>query len=308
VLNQDDEIFVRLLGKNNPQVKALVAASALNPDMAPGIHEMFRGLVRQGGWNPDDPPSFYLPYDLTPGVYIIGTAKSGEVRGAEVGLAEADLVHVGVFGLPGNGKSTLIKLLLLSFMLAAPEPGMPKKTFLLWDTHDEYRDLLNLFSAEELVWLQPAALAINPLAVPTGRDGRPVMAPEQWINNLREWLRIQWLNEPSLNLFSEILLQEYFQRGVMDGNTENYPCISDLIEIFERLSPPRGSDRARARDKLLDRLQSLRMQLPGLDVQGSRDFLKLIDHSIILDTSNVKDVARPVLFSLLVMLWKELLR
>jgi hypothetical protein len=88
----------------------------------------------------------------------------------------------------------------------------------------------------------------------------------------------------------------------------NYPSISDIIEAIQRLSPPKGSDRAKAKDKLLDRLHSLRGQLPGLDVQRSRNFFKLMQHSVILDLSDVRDIALPVLFSLLVTLMREVFR
>lgn len=89
---------------------------------------------------------------------------------------------------------------------------------------------------------------------------------------------------------------------------DNYPCISDIIEALKRLSPPKGSDREKAKGKLLDRLQSLRAQLPGLEVQRSRNFFKLMQHSVILDVSDVRDIALPVLFSLLMTLLREVFR
>ncbi len=133
------------------------------------------------------------------------------------------------------------------------------------------------------------------------------MAPDKWVNNVRELLRLAWLNEPSLNLFCEVLRDEYQRRGVFDGSGD-WPSMSDMIEALQRLSPPRGSDRAKARDKLLDRLESLRTQLPGLDVQRSRDFRKLMDRSVILDVSDVKDMALPVMFTFLVTLFREVYR
>jgi hypothetical protein len=88
----------------------------------------------------------------------------------------------------------------------------------------------------------------------------------------------------------------------------DYPSLSDVIDALHRLSPPRGSDRARAKEKLLDRLESLRALLPGLDVQRSRDFRKLMDRAVILDLVDVKDVAMPVLFAFLVTLFREVYR
>jgi hypothetical protein len=88
----------------------------------------------------------------------------------------------------------------------------------------------------------------------------------------------------------------------------NYPCISDVIDALKRLNTRPGTDRAKAKDKLLDRLHSLRSQLPGLDVQRSRNFFKLMQHSVILDLSDTRDIALPVLFSLLVTLLREVFR
>jgi hypothetical protein len=183
----------------------------------------------------------------------------------------------------------------------------PKRTFLVLDIHGEYRDLLPLYAPEELVWLTADELGLNPFEVPTGEDGKPVMPPDKWINNIRELLRLAWLNEPSLNLLCEVLRDEYRRRGVFEGSGD-WPSISDVIEALQRLSPPRGSDRAKAKDKLLDRLESLRALLPGLDVQKSRDFRKLMGRSVILDLVEVKDIALPVLFAFLVTLLREVFR
>jgi hypothetical protein len=60
MLNKEDYILVELLGRDTPQVQALVAAAA-NPDLASHVHEMLRSLVRQRGWDPDNPPAFVLP-------------------------------------------------------------------------------------------------------------------------------------------------------------------------------------------------------------------------------------------------------
>jgi len=183
----------------------------------------------------------------------------------------------------------------------------PKHTFMVIDVGDEYRDMLPLYAPDELIWMTADELGLNNFEVPRGEDGKPVMPPGKWINNIRELLRLFWLNEPSLNLVCEILREEYERRGVLAGS-DDYPSLSDMIEALQRLSPQRGSDRARARDKLLDRLESLRAMLPGLDVQRSRDFRKLMSRSVILDVSDVKDVALPVLFAFLVTLLREVYR
>jgi len=306
MLSKEDYVLTELLGRESPQVKALVAASA-NPGMEGAAHEMLRGLARQRGWDPDDLPRFALPQEISESDYAIGTAMSGNVVGEEIGPSEIDLPsHIGVFGMTNTGKSTLVKLLLCAFMEKTSQ-NIHNHTFCILDMPDEYRDLLPLFGADDLIWLTADEIGINPFEVPLGEDGQRIMSPEKWVNNIREWLRLFWLNEPSCNLFCEILLEEYERCGVLKGG-KDYPRISDIIDALERLNPPKGSDRARAKDKLLDRLQSLRGQLPGLDVQRSRDFSKLMQRSVILDLSDVKDVALPVLFALLVTLMREVFR
>jgi hypothetical protein len=115
MLSKEDFILVELLGKDTPQVQALVAAAA-SPDLAPHVHEMLRSLARRRGYDPDHLPAFAIPRDLSPSDYPVGVAMSGDVVGGEVGLAEGDLPsHVGVFGTTSSGKTTLVKLLLLGF-------------------------------------------------------------------------------------------------------------------------------------------------------------------------------------------------
>jgi len=306
VLSKEDYVLTELLGKDSPQVQALVAA-ANNPNMEGPVHELLRCMSRQRGFNPDDLPRFALPQGMSESDYVIGTAMSGDVVGEEIGPSEIDLSsHIGVFGQTAVGKSTMVKLLLNSFMNRKSNLAR-NKMFLVLDLHDEYRDTLRLFGSDELVWLTADELGINPFEVPLGEDGQRVMSPEKWVNNIREWLRLFWLNEPSCNLFCEILSEEYERWGVLKGG-KDYPRISDIIDALKRLSPPKGSDRAKARDKLLDRLESLRGQLPGLDVQRSRQFSKLMERSVILDLSDVKDIALPILFSLLVTLMREVFR
>ncbi len=86
-----------------------------------------------------------------------------------------------------------------------------------------------------------------------------------------------------------------------------YPSLSDVIEAVERLNVQKGSDRARAREKLMDRLNSLRSSLPGLDVQRSRSLARLLERSVILDITGTADIGRPVLFGLLTMVKAEVL-
>jgi hypothetical protein len=218
--NEQDDLLLDLLGRDRPEVKALIAAATV-PNMGPAVREMLRGLVRQEGWNPDDPPRFALPRDLSPSDYPLGVAMSGDVAGQEVGPSEADLPsHLGVFGITASGKTTLVKLLIHAFTGKGAVTQKSGRTFLVLDVHGEYRDLLPPYAAEELVWMTADELGINPFAVPVAEDGRPVMAPDKWVNTLREIFRLFWLNEPSLNLLCEVLRDEYARRGLLGESNE----------------------------------------------------------------------------------------
>lgn len=116
MLSKEDFVLTEVLGKNLPEVRALIAAAS-NPGMEGAVHEMLRSLARQKGFNPDDLPRFALPQEISESDYIIGTSMSGNVVGEEIGVSEADLPsHIGVFGMTAVGKSTLVKLLLIAFM------------------------------------------------------------------------------------------------------------------------------------------------------------------------------------------------
>jgi hypothetical protein len=96
----------------------------------------------------------------------------------------------------------------------------PKHTYMVIDVGDEYRDMLPLYAPDELIWMTADDLSLNIFAVPTGEDGKPVMPPGKWINNIRELLRLFWLNEPSLNLVCEILREEYERRALLGESNE----------------------------------------------------------------------------------------
>jgi hypothetical protein len=83
-----------------------------------------------------------------------------------------------------------------------------KRTFFVLDLHSEYHDLLLLFKSTEVIWLHADEIGINPFEIPIGPDNHRIMSPEKWVNNIREWLSLSWLNEPSLNCLCEILLEE----------------------------------------------------------------------------------------------------
>ncbi len=178
-----------------------------------------------------------------------------------------------------------------------------KKTVIILDAHGEYRDIMHFFSPQEMVWMRAGdELGINPCQVPVGPDGRPAMPPDKWVGYLKEWMRMGWLGEVSVNFFAKVVLKLYKDRGIFDGS-QDYLCLSDILEAAELVDAPKASDMARAREKTVDRLGSIVSMLPGLDVRKSRDVHQLFgQHSVILDMTEVKDSAVPLLFNFLVML------
>jgi len=175
-----------------------------------------------------------------------------------------------------------------------------KNTFVVLDPDGEYRDMLTFFEPEELVWMTAEDVCVNPFEVPRDATGKRVMSPDRWLGVIRAWSRGAWLNEPSLNLVMAVVTKLYRERGVFEGS-EDYPSLSEVIDAVVRLDPPRGSDQARARDKVLDRLCAIRSLLPGLDVSKSRNMHDLFgSRSVIVDLVETRDTALPLLFNLLV--------
>lgn len=116
MLDKESYILAELLGRDDPKVQSLIWA-ARNPAMRDAVRNMLRNMAREEGWDPDDPPEFALPKDLSPSGYILGNAMCGEITGEEVGLSQEDLLGggIGIFGLSGVGKTTLVKIFLLAF-------------------------------------------------------------------------------------------------------------------------------------------------------------------------------------------------
>lgn len=220
MLDREMYVWAELLGREDPKVQSLIWA-ARDPKMKESVRSMLLNMVLEKGWDPDDPPKFHLPRDISPTDYVVGTAVSGDVLGEDVGPSEADLdSHIGIFGQTATGKTTLVKLLLLAFTEKERAVSEVKRRFFVWDKHGEYRDLLTLYEPEKLIWLTADELFVNPFEIPIGADGKPAMPVAKWIGHIREWLRLLWLNEPSINLFCEVLLDEYLKRGVFGGNDE----------------------------------------------------------------------------------------
>lgn len=118
MLDRESYILVELLGRDDPRVQSLIWA-ARDPKMQGAVRNMLRNMARQQGWDPDDPPAFALPRGLSASDYVLGRAKCGELVGEEVGLSQEDIQAgggIGIFGISGTGKSTLVKLFILNFL------------------------------------------------------------------------------------------------------------------------------------------------------------------------------------------------
>lgn len=292
MLDRESYILAELLGEDSPEVRAL-RWMARDPQKADTVRRLLRSLCLQKRIDPDDPPAFALPVGLPPSHCPVGRAKCGGILGEAVGPAGVDFMgHIGIFGSTGQGKTTLIKVLLEGFHRSGGRA-------LILDAHGEYRDLLLRLPPGECLWLTADGLGLNPFEVPRGRDGLRVTTPEKWIGELADWVRLLWLNDPSVSFFAEVLTRLYRERGVFDGS-EDYPRLSDVIAAVEREEVEPRSDRARAQEKVANRLENMRRMLPGLDVHRSRDLHRLLKHTVILDITEVKDVGLAVFFSLLV--------
>ncbi len=117
MLDRESYALVQLLGPEDPQVKALVYA-ARDPKMRDSVFSMLQALARQRGIDPDNPPAFGFPQGLSSSDYPLGHAKCGEMLGEEVGVSREDADAgggIGIFDISGKGKTTLVKIFLLSF-------------------------------------------------------------------------------------------------------------------------------------------------------------------------------------------------
>ena len=301
MLDKESYILSDLLGQDSPEVRALTWM-ARDPKQADAARRLLRGLCRRRGINPDEPPAFGLPNGLSPGFCPIGRARCGDLRGDVVALAEQEFrAHIAVFGSTNQGKTTLIKMIVEGFCGAGDGLGAGRRSAFVIDPHGEYRDLLVRLPPGTAVWMTADDLGLSPFEVPRDEHGIPAMDPAKWIGQLQQWIRLTWLNDPSCNFFAETVTRIYEERGVFTG-TADYPCLSDIIEAVAQDGARPGSDRARAREKVLDRLSALSRMLPGLDVRKSRNVHQLFGHTVILDVTDVKDVALPILFSFLVTL------
>jgi ABC-type multidrug transport system fused ATPase/permease subunit len=113
------DLYAKLLNLDDDEYRRLIGPARRNPKLAATVRRFLRLRLLRAGINPDDPPVFVLPRDLSKSDYPLGRARCGEVIGDEVGLSQQDIQAgggIGIFGLSGTGKSTLVKLFVLDFL------------------------------------------------------------------------------------------------------------------------------------------------------------------------------------------------
>jgi len=135
-------------------------------------------------------------------------------------------VDQDIFSLPtiipgrvGSGKSMLLKYILSQILAMHLKLNM-----IIPDLKKEYRDLLGITSNIKV--LQNNWIKINPLRVP------PWMTPEEHIVFFSKiFCRENWVGATSEDTLNDMLEYLYRQRGIFDGNTQNYPTIKDLYNM-----------------------------------------------------------------------------
>ena len=110
------ETLAVILGLNRKDVQNLLRTRYICPDLQDTVTTFLRAKAIKEGINPEDLPAFSLPQNLAPSDFPLGRAKSGERLGQEIGFSQQDLKgHIGIFGISGVGKTTLIKMFILEF-------------------------------------------------------------------------------------------------------------------------------------------------------------------------------------------------
>lgn len=102
------DLYAQLLNLDQSEYSKLIGPARRSPKLAATVKRFLRLRLLRAGINPDDPPVFVLPRDLSTSDYPLGRAKCGEVIGDEMGLSQQDVEAgggIGIFGISGVGKT-----------------------------------------------------------------------------------------------------------------------------------------------------------------------------------------------------------
>jgi len=297
MLRSDIYRMTLILGRQKPEVAALIRKLERNPRYEGRVRQRLRRMCREKGIDPDNLPEFGLPDEINAGTLQLGRAKLGERLCQTAGLVLEDLsAHVGIFGQVRIGKSTLVK----HIVAQAIRLNIP---CLIFDVHGEWTDLLRVFGPEKILWLEPSNLGINVLEIPRIANGEYSMRPEQWVAKLKAVMRGSlFFKDLSSNLTGQLLLKLYEKQNVLEPGSQ-FPSLSQLLEAVEQ-AQFRSDDRRRlAKDTLSDRFTMLIQHLgKGIDVVKSRNIHKLWSKSIVLDFSKIEEIPKLFLFDYLLAL------
>ena len=163
------------------------------------------------------PPSAHV----AAGKYPLGVVYYGQKQFHPFGLREDELIqHVGIFGRSGSGKTNVGVMLALNFLKS-------RKPFLIFDWKRNYRDLLALPPAKDImvftVGREIAPFQFNPLKPPKGTS------PTVWLKKLIDIMaHAYFLGEGCAFLLQQAIDAVYRDFGVYDGKPEHYPTMLDV--------------------------------------------------------------------------------
>ncbi|MBM3300964.1 MAG: DUF87 domain-containing protein, partial [Deltaproteobacteria bacterium] len=169
------------------------------------------------------------------GEYPLGMVYYANREFHPFGLREDELIqHIGIFGRSGCGKTNVGMALVLSFL-------RKKKPFLIFDWKRNYRDLLSLPLAEDVlvftVGRNIAPFHFNPLIPPAGTS------PSVWLKKLIDIMaHAYFLGEGCAFLLQKAFDAVYREFGVYSGQIERWPTMADVQKWGSTSTRPRGEN------------------------------------------------------------------
>ncbi len=297
MLPKDIYILLELLG-NDPKAESIRFALSRGAISGETALQMLQSYAPNKGIDPNHLPAFGFIDKIDAGELSIGRLKVGDNLHEHIGIADKGNIpgHILIAGQSKRGKTVL------SMHLAAQAIERSDIVLVLARDH-EWRELLQMFPPDKLLFMEPDDLGINAIGVPNKRNGKPAMSPVEWVMMEKVIFRSSvFLRDVASNILSNTLLKLYKDNDVENGG--DYPCLSDLRKEISWLNLGSGKRLGEARDTLLNRLDMLIQFLSGLDVVRSRDIHKLFSYSIILDVTSLEEIPYMFLFNFMAVLMK----